>query len=380
MAKKNDALSVTPYFRDIEKVIVEHVDKAQNELNVAVAWFTNENIFEHLILALNRGVKVILVVLYDQINVDSGVDFQKFIDAGGDFYLSSANNAIMHNKYCIIDGMYTLTGSYNFTYFAEYVNYENIIVITSTQIAKSYSSDFLNLLKAMDKVSNYDEYKRSKIYRPDTFSAKRVITTDNYQKCCSEMDEPCQDPQIYSDRFKEEFIIWDPVYKMWQKDYLVEQIMYKQGELVIRFSTKTDSGCFIWSPKTLYVWKLKTVPGTKVYEAHKISNIKVDDSIVLKNTKTRRIYRFTNVVEEQFTIDNHPTDNQGNLVDSNGKPYIVETINVPEKFKLTCDIHFKIDTLETFIYSLYEGDDSCKTLTNYWHALNINLSINQEDL
>lgn len=380
MAKNIDTLSVAPYFRDIEKILIKHIDKAQKELLIAVAWFTNVTIYEHIISALDRGVKVMLITLYDQINVDGGLDFQEFVDAGGEFYLSSTNNAIMHNKYCVIDELYTLTGSYNFTYFAEHVNYENLIKISSKKLAKMYADDFNCLLKVMDKVSNYHEYKKHKSYPRDTFSAKRFNITDHYQKYCSEIEESYKEFQKCQTEIKDKFIIRDPVYKMWQKDYLVEQIIYRDGELIIRFSTKTDCGCFLCSPKTLYVWKLRSVPESKVYESYKITNVRVNDTLVLKTAKVRHIYHFSDKVNDKVSLENHPTDNQGNLVDAVGKPYIIETISVPDKFTLSCDIHFKIDVLENSIYSLYEGDESCKTLNNYWHALNINVDLNQENI
>lgn len=41
----------------------------------------------------------------------------------------NAKYAIMHNKYMIIDGQVLQTGSFNYSYAAEYKNAENVIVV-----------------------------------------------------------------------------------------------------------------------------------------------------------------------------------------------------------------------------------------------------------
>ena len=55
-------------------------------------------------------------------------DFQKFIDIGGHFYFSDTRNP-MHNKFCVIDNKVLINGSYNWTYYAEDRNRENILIL-----------------------------------------------------------------------------------------------------------------------------------------------------------------------------------------------------------------------------------------------------------
>ena len=122
--KRNSAntLKVTSLFENIETNIIEYFSAAESNIIIAVAWFTNTKIFRAILDCLSRGVDVSLITLYDQINLNGGLRFQKLIDLGGKLYLSTNANSIMHNKYCVIDNKYVISGSYNFTYYAEQVN------------------------------------------------------------------------------------------------------------------------------------------------------------------------------------------------------------------------------------------------------------------
>ena len=71
--------------------------------------------------------------------------FSKVYRKGGHLYLSSVDNP-MHNKYCIIDGKILINGSYNWTYFAETKNEENIIIFENCiELVNSFQSDFERL-------------------------------------------------------------------------------------------------------------------------------------------------------------------------------------------------------------------------------------------
>lgn len=50
------------YFENIEGIVASHLSKAQHNIYVAVAWFTNERFLECLKKALDNNVKVRLVI------------------------------------------------------------------------------------------------------------------------------------------------------------------------------------------------------------------------------------------------------------------------------------------------------------------------------
>lgn len=146
-----------PYFNNIRKEIINVLDNAKQSVMVAMAWFTNDEIFEALLSCRKRNVEVSLILMDDMINhADFGVDFNKFIDAGGHFYLFFKDIKMMHNKFCIIDHEVTITGSYNWTNYAEIRNCENIIISKETEIARKYVEEFDRLLSSASVCNHFD--------------------------------------------------------------------------------------------------------------------------------------------------------------------------------------------------------------------------------
>lgn len=154
---------VNAYFENIRHYILEELDKASDKIVVAIYWFTNESLFNKLLEKLENGVEVELIIYNDYINNrETGLDFQKFIDVGGKFYFSNSENP-MHNKFCIIDEMVLINGSYNWTYYAEDRNKENILIIRNElETIKAFSKEFerlKNLMGQVDKVNPLTQFE-----------------------------------------------------------------------------------------------------------------------------------------------------------------------------------------------------------------------------
>src|SRR5688572_22572829 len=114
----------TALFKNIRPQILTEILKAEFEIKAAIGWFTNHDLFDALCEKVKEGLTVELIILNDYINnrVD-GLDFQYFIDIGGNFYFGDEDRP-MHNKCCIIDKKVLINGSYNWTYYAESRNEE----------------------------------------------------------------------------------------------------------------------------------------------------------------------------------------------------------------------------------------------------------------
>lgn len=151
-------MTLSPYFTFIRQNILTALEKAEKTISVAVCWLTNEELFNLLCYKLDKGIQVELIILDDYINSNPfGCDFENFILKGGELYLSSVENP-MHNKYCIIDDKILINGSYNWTYFAETKNEENIIVFEECpELIVSFQSDFDRLLTLTKKVEKYKQ-------------------------------------------------------------------------------------------------------------------------------------------------------------------------------------------------------------------------------
>lgn len=122
----------------IQNIIQKELFKAKNSIKIAVAWFTNELLFEPLLLKLQTGVKVELVLNKDEINnsENNEINFSDFINYGGFLHWNDSNR-LMHEKFCIIDDKIVIYGSYNWTNKAEY-NDESIAISRNENTTSSF--------------------------------------------------------------------------------------------------------------------------------------------------------------------------------------------------------------------------------------------------
>ena len=134
------------YFTSIGVNIINNLKKAQSTVHVAMAWFTNDSLFESLLACARRGVKVELILLDDVINWQPyAPDFSQLIKEKALVYIAKRSIGFMHHKFCVIDDSLTITGSYNWTYYAESRNIENVIITDNEKIAKYYEQEFVRL-------------------------------------------------------------------------------------------------------------------------------------------------------------------------------------------------------------------------------------------
>ena len=79
-------MKTVPQALNIRSLILDEVHKASVNLKVAVYWFTNHDLFDLLYQKQLDGVPCELIIHNDYINNrDTGLPFQKLIDAGGKF-------------------------------------------------------------------------------------------------------------------------------------------------------------------------------------------------------------------------------------------------------------------------------------------------------
>lgn len=135
-------------FEHIAERIQQEIAKAQRSIFIAVAWFTNKNLFEELVKKAIDGCSVSLIVSNDNINQNSAIDFNRLkTKTSNVYFIGNGDTELMHNKFCVIDYSTIITGSYNWSYKAE-VNFENIIVTESdTVLAEQFITEFNNIRK-----------------------------------------------------------------------------------------------------------------------------------------------------------------------------------------------------------------------------------------
>lgn len=166
------------YFDDIEEVVLRNIISARTTIYACMAWFTNFNIYKAIRHKLDEGIKVILLTNNDLIN-NGGycLNFNKLIYKGLELHLAEYPDLI-HHKFCIVDEQLLMTGSYNWTFFSENINRENMIVIKDDLDAISSYMDEFNML--IEKYEAVEEMPKSVPEKPeyDRSSFKQYISEE----------------------------------------------------------------------------------------------------------------------------------------------------------------------------------------------------------
>jgi phosphatidylserine/phosphatidylglycerophosphate/cardiolipin synthase-like enzyme len=124
----------------ITEMILEHVQAAQQSIEVMAFAFTSDPVADSLIAAKDRGLAV-RVVMESRNAKGTGADLKKLQSAGVDIH-SDGNCYIMHHKTIIIDDHLVITGSFNFTRAAQEQNDENVLIIDDVSLAARYAEEF----------------------------------------------------------------------------------------------------------------------------------------------------------------------------------------------------------------------------------------------
>ena len=131
------------YFEDIDLHLTSALMQARLSVRAAVAWCTDPNIIRALAVLQKKGVSVELIVNDDKIN--RKIDYSSIISNGGKIYYADGSSDIMHNKFCIIDSISVVSGSYNWTSHAK-ANDEQITIISDDQEEVNRYNDKFNFL------------------------------------------------------------------------------------------------------------------------------------------------------------------------------------------------------------------------------------------
>jgi hypothetical protein len=163
------------YFDNIDNQIAQLIKNAKTSIRVTSAYYTSEKLTDELCHASENNIDVQLIV-DTKFGEDKALNlFKKLVKANALVYIQTIphadNIAIMHNKFCIIDGYILITGSFNWTNNGARNNEENIIVVKNRKLAQKALAKFNKLRNdartkgfennnkdRIEKCSEYDEY------------------------------------------------------------------------------------------------------------------------------------------------------------------------------------------------------------------------------
>ncbi|MBI4769950.1 MAG: DUF1669 domain-containing protein [Chloroflexi bacterium] len=121
-----------------DEAVVASINAARQSIDLAMYELSLENVAQALAAAHRRGVRVRVVTDSDNIEEDAIGTLEKT----GIEVLGDRREAIMHDKFVVIDGASVWTGSMNFTGNGAYRNNNNFILLQSTRLAADYTAEF----------------------------------------------------------------------------------------------------------------------------------------------------------------------------------------------------------------------------------------------
>jgi hypothetical protein len=387
-------MEIKEHFEDIREVIITNILKSEREIQIAMAWFTNHEIF-NLLIEKASEIPIHIIVINDNINNrPAGLDFQKFIDNGGYFYFG-LQEFPMHNKYCIIDDKVLITGSYNFTYLAENINSENIIVFNgASDIINNYKENFFKLLSNKKPIKSIAAYLTNFPPQKDAFTFQNYGIRDIYAhthelKQAGHLVEANTIIKQIEDLTKytggKNFVIKDVIYRQWKQEYYADKIQVLDNILILFFRTISDSsGCWVHGPNSNYAWTLRISNKNDLFrKAIRITNIKVDGNIIITSSTAEEIFYFSNIdkIGDNTDFGYELNENQ-QLIKSDGTVVPLKFYKIPNdmRYELSCEIHFDITGFPLETVDLIEGPLDTVELNNHWHCFDINLRLNQEHI
>ena len=408
-------MEIKPYFEKIEDVIIEDIKASKKQLLIAVAWFTNHKIFDALIEKLcgNDGFTAKLIVINDNINHrPGGLDFQKFVSVGGSLYFAE-KNIPMHNKYMVIDSDIVITGSYNYTYYAETLNDENIVRINGNgDIVQSYIKNFNSLVSKKPKITGVVDYLRVNPPAVDLFSYNNYALKDislqttifNQMGNTSEVQNSTMNHQQTSgiaktlnpreivdkdDTIKEygNFVINNVIYEQWKDNYYIDKIEVRANIIKVLYRTIVSDGTWLCSPKTLNAWLIRSSNNKDIIsDCYAVRDVFINSEMVISEAKSGTLYHFyENKIPTSFHLNaagyNEDKNNRYHPIDSNGNLVPIDFIKTPKNGILTCEVCFLASNPELIngTIDFLEGSAGEKK-KNHWNAFNIQMNLNRERL
>jgi phosphatidylserine/phosphatidylglycerophosphate/cardiolipin synthase-like enzyme len=131
----------------IDQHIIALMDQSHQNMDMALYEFSSRPLEQAVSRAADRGVHVRLVLdphLAEEKKTVAGLEKIQGLSLR---YSGSrrGKQGHMHHKFLIVDGKIMVTGSYNWTPGAEYVNYEDILVEKDAGLVLRYQQEFERL-------------------------------------------------------------------------------------------------------------------------------------------------------------------------------------------------------------------------------------------
>ncbi|MFA7658963.1 MAG: phospholipase D-like domain-containing protein [Candidatus Gastranaerophilaceae bacterium] len=187
-SKADDMINIyfSPQDKSITEQIIPLIDNSQKYVYMPAFLITHKGLVQSLISASRRGVAVKLIL--DATNTHGNYSKLKVLRQNGIQVKTENLAGKLHSKSIIIDDLYTVIGSMNFSRSGETVNDENLIIIKNREIALFYKTFFQYLWKRIpDKWLKYNARAES----PDSIGSCNDGIDNDFDGKIDKADDSC---------------------------------------------------------------------------------------------------------------------------------------------------------------------------------------------
>jgi cardiolipin hydrolase len=122
--------------------LLKEVESTTSTLELAIHDITSFDIVQALLKAKQRGVKVRIIADSKQAKMRSS-QITYLIHQGIPVkVLGGKEKGLMNHRFAILDGQKVITGSYDWSRALERWNYENVLILTDSEVVASYQREF----------------------------------------------------------------------------------------------------------------------------------------------------------------------------------------------------------------------------------------------
>lgn len=160
------------------------LSKAQSEILVAMAWFTDDELLELLIHKADQGIKVSVIVAEHADNEKLDFDALDQKTEGDVIRIKNVGYGMMHQKFCVIDRKVVINGSYNWSKNAKN-NHENVIVTNFPKTVEQFVETFFNIKNRAIQIMNgvpIDEIKKNEDLPENSIQQMKQVRTLTFQE------------------------------------------------------------------------------------------------------------------------------------------------------------------------------------------------------
>ncbi len=163
---------------EIKQRIITEIQKAEKNIFLAMAFFTDRDIAKAFIEAKNRGVFVDVILSSNANNEEvKGMFITSNISIHA--FETGDERGMMHHKFCLIDNSITINGSYNYSFNASKNNVENIQISNDLKIYEQFFKEFERLKHNIEHQININANTETIMKDIETI---KVIKTTFYDK------------------------------------------------------------------------------------------------------------------------------------------------------------------------------------------------------